>query len=329
KAKEGRKQELIGLQAVMDVELNTQRYENKLQQQELALQKTFLQRLQIALAAIIVLAIALAIALWRIAVANRKLAEKNAQLADFNIQLATTNQQLSLANNKLQQFAFATGHDLKESLRNITSFAQLATIEIGENNNTARSHLQEAAAGGKRMRKMLDDLLHFSNIGGNDTVVASFPLQEIVSSVKQQLKEDIVEKQGDVHLKTPVTIKANRMAIEQLMYNLVHNGLKYQEPGRPPRISIEVDKQGEDVVFQVRDNGRGVPAADRKKIFQPFHRLLNRMESGSGLGLSICQNVVEDHGGRIWYEVGDPTGSVFCFTLPKAEPKGAFLMATT
>jgi signal transduction histidine kinase len=321
---ESQRQELIGLQAVMDVELATARYEKELRDQELVISKQWISRLIIALAAIALLAILLAFARRKLALTNQQLEVSNDNLADNNIQLASTNQQLSLANNKLQQFAFATGHDLKESLRNITSFTQLASIEMAEDLSTAQSHLKEAAAGGVRMRKMLDDLLHYSNLGGNDTVTASFPLEEVVSSVKQQLKEEIVLAQGDVHLTTPATIKANRVEIEQLFYNLIHNALRYRSPETPARISIQLEQRLEEVVFKIKDNGLGIAAEQRENIFKPFHRLHNRSKSGSGLGLSICQKVVEIYGGKIWYEPVAEGGSLFCFTLPQAEPKGAF-----
>jgi len=321
---ESRQQELIGLQAVMDVELATARHEKELRDQQLAISKQWIARLIFALVAIALLTVLLAFARRKLAITNQQLEISNDNLADNNIQLASTNQQLSLANNKLQQFAFATGHDLKESLRNITSFTQLASIEMAEDLGTAQSHLKEAAAGGVRMRKMLDDLLHYSNIGGNDTVTASFPLLEVVSSVKQQLKEEIVLAQGDVHLTTPATLKASRVEIEQLFYNLIHNALRYRSPETPARINIQLEQRSDEVVFKVKDNGLGIAAEQRENIFKPFHRLHNRSKSGSGLGLSICQKVVEIYGGKIWYEPVAEGGSLFCFTLPQAAPKGAF-----
>ncbi|MEZ4985407.1 MAG: ATP-binding protein [Saprospiraceae bacterium] len=75
-------------------------------------------------------------------------------------------------------------------------------------------------------------------------------------------------------------------------------------------------------VFQVIDNGQGVPLEQRESIFKPFHRLHNRSQSGSGLGLSICKEIVQKYGGKIWYEPAPNGGSIFSFTLPLAEPKG-------
>jgi signal transduction histidine kinase len=125
-------------------------------------------------------------------------------------------------------------------------------------------------------------------------------------------------------LTTPANLKANRNEVEQLFFNLIHNALRYSKPGVPPRIQIKLEKRKDEIVFQVKDNGMGIPEKERSTIFKPFHRLHNRMQSGSGLGLAICQKVVQSYGGEIWHEQVPEGGSVFCFTMPKAQPKGQF-----
>lgn len=318
-----RKQEVVGLQAAMDVERATVRYEKKLKDQELAISQKWINWLVAALVLVLLLTIALAFNYARVRRTNTQLTAARGELQESNFQLVKTNQLLTMANTKLQQFAFATGHDLKESLRNITSFTQLAAIEMAENVPSAQGHLQEATASSKRMRKMLDDLLHFSNIGGSDTSVANIPVQEVVSSVKQQLKAEIAEAQGDVHITTAAIVKANRSEMEQIFFNLIHNALRYRAADTPARITIKMEKAADgQPVFKVTDNGIGVPEQERENIFKPFHRLHNRSQSGSGLGLSICRDIVHAYNGRIWHEPAPNGGSVFCFTIPKAEPKG-------
>jgi signal transduction histidine kinase len=318
-----RKQEVVGLQAAMDVERATVRYEKKLKDQELAISQKWINWLVAALVLVLLLTIALAFNYARVRRTNTQLTAARGELQESNFQLVKTNQLLTMANTKLQQFAFATGHDLKESLRNITSFTQLAAIEMAENVPSAQGHLQEATASSKRMRKMLDDLLHFSNIGGSDTSVANIPVQEVVSSVKQQLKAEIAEAQGDVHITTAAIVKANRSEMEQIFFNLIHNALRYRAADTPARITIKMEKAADgQPVFKVTDNGIGIPEQERENIFKPFHRLHNRSQSGSGLGLSICRDIVHAYNGRIWHEPAPNGGSVFCFTIPKAEPKG-------
>jgi len=310
------KKQYVGLQAIQDVQFTKQRYEQKLE-----LSQKWVFRLAVAAAIAAILAILFLIAIIRETSAKKKVIVANSKLESKNIELASTNQKLNLANSKLSQFSFATGHDLKESLRNITSFTQLASIELAENTPQAQIHLQEAATSGKRMRKMLDDLLHYGNLGGNDTTISRFPLDEVISSVKQQLKTEIEEARGDVILTTPATLKANRTEVEQIFFNLVHNAINYQSPGNEPCITIKLEERDEKLIFMVCDNGIGISEEHQKNIFKPFFRLHNRSKSGSGLGLSICKTIVESYDGTIWYESEDESGSCFCFTLPKSEPK--------
>lgn len=315
------KKQYVGLQAIHDVQFAEQRHQQELLELELALSKKWVFWLSIAVIVALILALLFAIAKRRETKAKKNVIVINEELESKNIELASSNQKLGLANSKLSQFSFATGHDLKESLRNITSFTQLASIELAENPPQAQLHLQEAATSGKRMRKMLDDLLHYSNLGGNDTAISRFPLDEAISSVKQQLKTEIEEARGDVILTTPATLKANRTEVEQIFFNLVHNAINYQAPGNEPRITIKLEEREKQIIFMVCDNGIGIPAEHQHDIFKPFFRLHNRSKSGSGLGLSICKTIVESYDGKIWYEAAGEGGSCFCFTLPKSEPK--------
>ncbi|MEL7222379.1 MAG: ATP-binding protein [Bacteroidota bacterium] len=312
------------MQAFMDVELEQERGQRKLDALKRDYYLNLIKGLIVVLLLVSFFTIALAIARRSLLKSNHDLEVSNIRLSRKTVELATSEQKLKIAGKKLQQFAFATGHDLKESLRNITSFTQLASITMAENVSDAQAHLKQASAGGKRMRKMLDDLLHYSNLGGDDTVKAAFPLQEVVSSVKEQLKEDILSTRGDVQLTTPASLKANRNEIEQLLFNLIHNAIRYRKAGVPPRVQIKLEQLDNEVVFQVKDNGMGVPVDEQEAIFKAFHRLHNRTQSGSGLGLPICQQVVQSYGGKIWYKDAPDGGSIFCFTIPEAQPRGQF-----
>jgi len=86
-------------------------------------------------------------------------------------------------------------------------------------------------------------------------------------------------------------------------------------------VSIEAVEENDTLTFKVIDNGQGVAADKRTEIFKPFSRLHNRHKSGSGLGLAICQRVVEGYSGKIWHEERSDEGSVFCFTIPDAQPQ--------
>ena len=107
---------------------------------------------------------------------------------------------------------------------------------------------------------------------------------------------------------------ADAIRIEQVLYNLVENAVKYSPPGSQVRVFSQRDKSG--LVVGVRDSGAGISAEDQQKIFEPFARLRATEAQGVGLGLVVCKHLVEAHGGHLWVESQPGKGSTFRFTLP-------------
>jgi signal transduction histidine kinase len=112
--------------------------------------------------------------------------------------------------------------------------------------------------------------------------------------------------------------------IEQVLYNLLENALKYSPGGSEVHIFGRQEKEG--LIIGIRDYGIGIAPEDQQKLFEPFARLKENMASGIGLGLVVCKRLVEAHGGRIWIESTPGQGSTFLFTIPsnkKEKPKGS------
>ncbi len=110
-------------------------------------------------------------------------------------------------------------------------------------------------------------------------------------------------------------IFADKVQIEQVLFNLVKNAREATAEAADARIAIQARRIGEAVEICVVDNGPGVPKSDRDSLFSPFN---SRKPEGMGIGLSICRAIVEQHGGRIWL-AGNGAGAKFCFTLPRSE----------
>lgn len=110
-------------------------------------------------------------------------------------------------------------------------------------------------------------------------------------------------------------IRADRMRLEQVLVNLIHNAVKFTKPGG--EIDLEAELNSRVVRFAVRDTGSGIPAESLTRIFERFYRAdASRTGSGTGLGLSISRHIVEAHGGKIWAESKEGEGSQFYFEIP-------------
>ena len=113
------------------------------------------------------------------------------------------------------------------------------------------------------------------------------------------------------------SVRVHATQLQQLFQNLVGNAIKYRRPEAPPVVNITVRREGENWLFSVSDNGLGIEAEYKERIFGLFKRLHTGDEySGTGIGLAICQRIVERYNGRIWVESEPGKGSTFNFTLP-------------
>jgi signal transduction histidine kinase len=115
-------------------------------------------------------------------------------------------------------------------------------------------------------------------------------------------------------------VHAHEIRLVQLLQNLVSNAIKYRSEDSPC-IHISAEGGEREWVLSVRDNGVGIPPEYTQQIFKIFKRLHGQDYPGTGIGLAICQRIVETYGGRIWVEAGDEKGSRFYFTLPPAKNK--------
>jgi signal transduction histidine kinase len=136
-------------------------------------------------------------------------------------------------------------------------------------------------------------------------------VRETVNTLAHQIEQSEVE----VTIGELPEVTADRTAMEQIMGNLLANAVTYLVPGRPGHIDIRGERQEQETVFHVCDNGRGIAAADMPKLFQPFSRLGEPVAPGEGMGLAYVQTLVRRHGGRISCESTPDRGTTFTFTI--------------
>jgi signal transduction histidine kinase len=240
-------------------------------------------------------------------------------LLDVNQQLETQNTMLAQSNERLQRFAYVASHDLQEPLRKIISFAGLLLERTpADSDPDVAMYIDRIVGSTTRMKRLIEDLLMFSRVG---TAAELGPVDcgPVVRSVLEALSVPLTDTAATVTYDDPLpVVVGNRTLLEQLFQNLIANAVKYRS-GAPPRIHIGATELDQHWRFTVTDNGIGLDMAYADRIFQVFQRLHPRDRyEGTGIGLAVCQRIVEFCGGRIGVDSVPGTGSTFWFTLVAA-----------
>ena len=239
------------------------------------------------------------------------------RLAKLNADLQRTNETLVLTNQDLERFAFIASHDLQEPLRMITAYSQLLIKSYsGKFDSDASMFVGFIVDGTKRMRELLADLLEYTEIrAGKEDPPQVVDLNLVIEDVRQDLKAAIDESHAVVTSDRLPSLRAQRAHFQPLFQNLIGNAIKYRS-ACPPRIHVSVGTVDGQLRFAVSDNGMGIEPEYHNQIFGLFKRLHGKKIPGTGVGLAICQRIVERYGGRIWVESQLGQGAAFVFTLP-------------
>lgn len=225
--------------------------------------------------------------------------------------------ELQRVNKELQEFVYIASHDLKEPLRSIKSFAQILNMKLAK--TLEADHLeffQFITDGVKRMETLLDDLLEFAKIGENDQQLEYVNLNNALETVRKNLRVRIEENEATIISDSLPTIKAAPTRMQQLLQNLITNAIKFRGEAAP-KIEITCSQTNQFHTISIKDNGIGIDEAYKQKVFKVFQRLNSRNAyDGSGIGLSICEKIVNHLNGEIWFESEVGQGTTFHFTLP-------------
>jgi signal transduction histidine kinase/ligand-binding sensor domain-containing protein len=257
---------------------------------------------------------------------NRRLSEANSLLQTTNLERTRSQRLLQKAvadlrrsNDELAQFAYIASHDLQEPLRMVASYVSLLSRRYqGKLDPQADEFIAFAVEGSKRMQQLINDLLSYSRVTTKGKSFQTVDVNALLESVLLIMQITIAERRARITHDPLPRVTGDPIQIEQLLQNLISNGIKYCRAGTP-EIRISVDRQDGEFRFSVRDNGIGIAPEHHEKIFGIFQRLHSREEyGGTGIGLAICRKIVERHGGRIWVESEAGQGATFFFTLPAA-----------
>ena len=232
-------------------------------------------------------------------------------------ELNAANRDLRIANEGLNQFAFAAAHDLREPLRNVRAYAEFLANICPEGPDEKIDWAKTVIAEGvQRMSDLLSGLLEYTSLGAmREAAVTGVECGAAVQHAVRNLQQTIEESGAQVECGDLPLLPGNEPHYVQLFQNLIGNAIKYRGE-EPPRIVISAQAKEGEWLFSVRDNGMGIAEEYHGRIFGVFKRLHGKEIPGTGIGLAICQKIVERYGGRIWVESELGKGCEFFFTIP-------------
>lgn len=239
---------------------------------------------------------------------------------------------LDKSNQNLQEFVYVASHDLQEPLRKIAVFSDRFQSKFGTVLGTeGQNYLQRIINSGKGMQVLLEDLIDFSRLSFVEKIYTRTSLTAIVDDALHDLEMKIEESGATVAFSELPTLEVYPSQLKQLVMNLILNSIKFRKKDQPLRIEIKGKSVTHEdfpalslqenipyVQLDFSDNGIGFDQAFAERIFMVFQRLHGKVEySGSGIGLSICKKIVENHNGFIFARGESQIGATFTVLLPQ------------
>lgn len=255
-----------------------------------------------------------------------KKAEK--ELKNANRKLRELNDNLLRSNRELEQFAYITSHDLQEPLRKIQTFVDLIQRSHHDADTIAR-YLDKISHCASRMSLLITDVLSYARLTRTDEAVRETDLNTVLENIKSDFEFLINERKATITNDNLPVVKGYPRQLQQLFANLIGNSLKFCDT--EPHIHIgcelvsaealqsvkELDHRRQYFQLSVRDNGIGFDPQYADRVFTIFQRLNNKKDyKGTGIGLSLCKRIVENHNGHIDASSVPGEGSTFTVYLP-------------
>ena len=245
---------------------------------------------------------------------------QRAALEKAHSDLAATIAELQRSNTELEQFAGVVSHDLAAPLGVVNGYLELlGDLHDDDLDVQARKWILAATRAVGRMQRLIESLLTYAQAGNGPCRFEQADLGEVADQALMDLRSAIKEAGAAVSVPPDLPVVAgDPTLLRQLLQNLISNAGKYRHPDRPPRVALSATHDGDAWVITVSDNGIGIPAEHRERVFEMFTQVDRRAGTGHGVGLSTCQRIVERHGGRIRADSQLGVGTTISFTLPGA-----------
>ncbi len=234
---------------------------------------------------------------------------------------------LQHSKEQLEQYVYLASHDLKQPLRSISGFSQLLERNLKSKDNLDESsseYLQFITGGIKFMHKLIEDIIDYSRIHTTtdedfSMVKVDFLVDEALRNLKEIVGLNQVRFEKDIE---NIEIEVNKEKLIQVLEQIISNAIRYKRENVPVVIKISSKLEMDVIRFEILDNGIGIPEEYVDRIFEPFLQLQGKyIHGGSGMGLSICKRIIEQHAGSIWVESAEGEGTKIIFTIPVTKAK--------
>ncbi|MEN6620741.1 MAG: GAF domain-containing protein [Smithella sp.] len=226
--------------------------------------------------------------------------------------------QLEQSNKELESFSYSVSHDLRAPLRAIDGYSKMILRKQGNNfDEETKRQFNQIRKSAKAMSQLIDDLLAFSRLGQQTMNAKSFNMRNLIEETWQELKNANPDRNMFLTFKTIPSAFGDKALLKQVLVNLFTNAVKFTKNRNIAEIEVGGSKEGNQIIYYIKDNGVGFDMQFRDKLFGVFQRLHNASEyEGTGIGLALVQRVIFRHGGRVWAEGKVNEGATFYFSLP-------------
>jgi len=226
------------------------------------------------------------------------------------------------------EFVSVAAHQLRTPLSAVKWIVRMMIDgDLGPIPKNQREFLERTYKSNERMIRLVNDMLNVSKIEEGRFLynLKSGSLDKITKMVISDLSKETESRGLQLEYNKPNSsipnIKMDTEKITLAIHNLIDNAINYTKTGGIG-VSVEFLKKDDNLLFTVKDTGIGIPQAQQKRVFDRFFRTTNALKTeteGTGLGLFIAKNIIEAHGGKIWFESKQDKGSTFFFKLPVGE----------
>jgi PAS domain S-box-containing protein len=253
-------------------------------------------------------------------ISDRKKAEEEIMKLKEELEqrVISRTEQLEATNKELEAFSYSVSHDLRAPVRHINGFAQIIINDYyNQLPEEVKHYIDTISVSAKKMGTLIDDLLRFSRTGRSAMTKISFKMNQVVDDALLQITSSIINRNIDWKISELPEIKGDYNLLRMVWINLLENAVKYTSTREKAMIEIGYEKEAEDTIFYIRDNGVGFDMEYSKKLFGVFQRLHSSAQfEGTGIGLANVRMIIARHGGITRAKAEVDKGATFYFTLP-------------